>query len=210
MAVSGLAGVACSTMIYASTRRPFWNAGYTGVKFLLTCPVLGIPVALLMRLGVAALSTDCASGRYDRRNIPGPVRMSVRRQLAQTAGRSGDLLLAGATTFTPLRRTALLLTGDLANVTTRRFLVGTLGGVALPGFLLISDLSATTSPALAVVLAVLMVVLCTAGELCERFLFFAAVVAPKMPGAPPHEQTQRLRKPMSPYVDAVCVESPDR
>jgi hypothetical protein len=88
----------------------------------------------------------------------------------------------GATTFTPLRRTALLLTGDLASVMTRRILVGTLGGVALPGFLLIRDLPATTSPELAVVFAVLMVVLGTAGELCERFLFFSAVVAPKMPG----------------------------
>jgi hypothetical protein len=88
----------------------------------------------------------------------------------------------GATTFTPLRRTALLLTGDLARVTTRRFLIGILSGVALPGFLLIRDMPATNSPQLAVVLAVLMVVLCTAGELCERFLFFSAVVAPKMPG----------------------------
>ena len=58
VALSGLAGVACSTMIYASTRRAFWNPAYTGVKFLLTCLVLGIPVALLIRVAAAAWSSD--------------------------------------------------------------------------------------------------------------------------------------------------------
>jgi formate dehydrogenase iron-sulfur subunit len=54
VALSGLAGVACSTMIYASTRRVFWNPAYTGLKFLLTCLVLGIPVTLLIHLAAAA------------------------------------------------------------------------------------------------------------------------------------------------------------
>jgi Fe-S-cluster-containing dehydrogenase component/DMSO reductase anchor subunit len=182
VAVSGLAGVACSTMIYASTRRPFWNAGYTAVKFFLTCAVLGIPVAMLMQLGVAALSSDTAAGGAIDATLQvlcaGLLAASVLKMLAEAA----IFCWLGATTFTPLRRTALLLTGDLASVMTRRILVGTLGGVALPGFLLIRDLPATTSPELAVVFAVLMVVLGTAGELCERFLFFSAVVAPKMPG----------------------------
>ena len=84
VAASGLAGVACSTMIYASTRRPFWNAGYTAVKFLLTCAVLGIPMALCMRLGVAAL----ASGIGDRVKRPErigafAVRMAGWRRLPQ-------------------------------------------------------------------------------------------------------------------------------
>jgi DMSO reductase anchor subunit len=33
-------------------------------------------------------------------------------------------------------------------------------------------------------MVVLVVAACLAGEILERYLFFAAVVAPKMPGAP--------------------------
>src|SRR5205807_2595798 len=32
-ALVGLAGVACSVMIYVVTRRPFWSAGATSLKF---------------------------------------------------------------------------------------------------------------------------------------------------------------------------------
>ena len=108
VALSGLAGVACSAMIYASTRREFWNFGYTGLKFLLTCLVLGIPVALLMNLaGAAATQEDVTS-------------------LAQSIGNWLCLALIGAAafklaaeavvfswltahTFTPVRRTAMLV-----------------------------------------------------------------------------------------------------
>ncbi len=180
VAASGLAGVACSTMIYASTRRPFWNAGYTAVKFFLTCAVLGIPIALCMRLGVEAFAADPASSE--------PPDRIVRMLCAWLLGAAGPKLLAeaaifcwlGARTFTPLRRTALLMTGELARVTTWRFLLGIVGGVAIPGVLLIQGVPATP---FALAMAMGMLVLCFAGELCERFLFFAAVVAPKMPGS---------------------------
>ncbi len=180
VAASGLAGVACSTMIYASTRRPFWNAGYTAVKFFLTCAVLGIPIALCMRLGVTALASESATNETPERLVRSLCAWLVGAAAAKLIAEAAIFGWLGARTFTPLRRTALLMTGELARVTTWRFLLGIVGGVAIPGALLIQGVPATP---FALAMAVLMLLFCFAGELCERFLFFAAVVAPKMPGS---------------------------
>ena len=79
---------------------------------------------------------------------------------------------------------AVLMTGDLARATSVRFVCGAMGGLALPGLLMAwCSGDGGTSPAM-VAMVVLMLALNFAGELLERYLFFAAVVAPKMPGAP--------------------------
>jgi hypothetical protein len=89
-----------------------------------------------------------------------------------------------ARTFTALRRTALLMTGDLAGATLFRFGCGAVGGLVLPGLVLALCPPAGATGSLALLAAVvLMLALNFLGELTERFLFFAAVVAPKMPGA---------------------------
>jgi DMSO reductase anchor subunit len=186
VAGTGLAGVCCSTMIYASTRRTFWNPAYTGLKFLLTSLVLGIPVAMLMRLGAASWSS-AVSGEAVA--VPAYVRELCQCLLVAAVAK---LLLEGAIlswlrarTFTPLRRTALLMTGDLARATVHRFACGAIGGLALPTLLLAGFLhSGERLSAATVTLVGLTLVLNFAGELLERYLFFAAVVAPKMPGAP--------------------------
>jgi DMSO reductase anchor subunit len=174
-------------MIYASTRRPFWSPALTSAKFLLTCVVLGAPVALLLRMAPAAWSRD-------PEDILALARSCVMLCVCLIAV-SGAKLLTEATvfcwlrarTFTPLRRTALLMTGELGRVTLARFAVGLLGGLALPGLLLASaaNLDALRpNPLAMLVLAGAILVLCIVGEVLERYLFFAAVVAPKMPGAP--------------------------
>jgi hypothetical protein len=90
-----------------------------------------------------------------------------------------------ARTFTPLRRTALLMTGDLARATNARFLVGWIGGIVLPVMcVLFWSGSAGPSARLTFTVVVALLVLNLIGELLERYLFFSAVVAPKMPGAP--------------------------
>ena len=89
--------------------------------------------------------------------------------------------------LTPLRRTALLMTGELGPTTLKRFFLGIVGGLVLPGVLLVFYAPvepATLSPLFAVLVVVLTLAACCGGELLERYLFFAAVVAPKMPGAP--------------------------
>jgi DMSO reductase anchor subunit len=172
-------------MIYASTRRVFWNPAYTGLKFLLTCLVLGIPVTLLIHLAAAAWTSPQAlalalqtTGHWLSLGLIGVVATKL---LAEVMIFSW----LRAHTFTPLRRTALLMTGDLARVTTARFTAGVLGGLALPALLTLASPSGTTAFTSLILAAVaLMLVLNLVGELLERYLFFSAVVAPKMPGAP--------------------------
>ena len=66
-----------------------------------------------------------------------------------------------------------------------RFAAGLLGGLAMPGLLLLSRVPAAPGQGLDLVFAVLvgmLFVACLAGELLERYLFFAAVASPRMPG----------------------------
>ena len=78
---------------------------------------------------------------------------------------------------------SLLMTGDLARVTNARFLVGSIGGILLPMVCVLLSHSGETSAQLTFAIVGLLG-LNLIGELLERYLFFAAVVAPKMPGAP--------------------------
>ena len=86
---------------------------------------------------------------------------------------------------TSLKRSALLMSGALLHVTLARFAACILGGIVMPGFLLLSWLLSSQGHGqdlVFVVLVTMLVVACLAGELLERYLFFAAVASPKMPG----------------------------
>jgi hypothetical protein len=80
---------------------------------------------------------------------------------------------------TPLKQTALLMSGELKEITTARFLLGLVGGVLLPGAFVVQQ-PAPGIAALAV--TVLIFVLMTLGESLERHLFFIAAIPPRMPG----------------------------
>ncbi|MDQ3353432.1 MAG: hypothetical protein M3507_02905, partial [Actinomycetota bacterium] len=80
-----------------------------------------------------------------------------------------------------LRRSALLLVGELASSSRWRF------GLGLTGVL--SALVATmgtgsTTPVVVLVLAVVCLATVVAGELVERWQFFTAVAPPRMPSSP--------------------------
>jgi hypothetical protein len=86
--------------------------------------------------------------------------------------------------MTPMKRSALLMIRDLANPAIARFAFGGLGGIVAPA-LLLRHLSAGTPDNGQLQLAVAAMLLfgaSLAGELLERYLFFAAVAAPRMPG----------------------------
>jgi DMSO reductase anchor subunit len=73
---------------------------------------------------------------------------------------------------------------DLANPALARFAVGALGGLVAPA-LLLSQFSTLTLDNAQLQLGVATLLLfgaSLAGELLERYLFFAAVAAPRMPG----------------------------
>ncbi len=180
----GAVGVFCSIMIYRDTRRAYWQFGHTAVKFALTMTILGASTTLLtMMLNAAASPTGTVE------------------QVMHAWGHPLCLLLALATVgklvfeacvfrhlrdrrYTPQRRSAELLVGPLARVTLVRFAIGVIGGVIIP-LLLAADVNNDVSHGamrFAVQAGVFVFLLTLVGELLERYLFFAAVVAPKMPG----------------------------
>ena len=168
---SGLVGVFCSIMIYAVTRREFWRFDRTFNRFSLTTILLG---AATFWVAVAW------SGGGDGRTL----RLSVR--LAQVVvGVSLFKLLSEAVLYryllsphvTTLGRSARLHVGPLARIALGRNLFGIVGGMVLPWLALSGE--GTSSPVLVTTALTLLLI----GELLERYLYFAAVASPRMPGA---------------------------
>lgn len=182
---AGAAGVGCSVMIYSVTRRPFWTASRTAVRFAATAALLGVATAWLTLLLVSLSSGNEAAHLILQQY--GPV---LCRALMATATLK---LLFEAAVFrhlrlrrhSPQRQSAVLMTGALAGPALARFSLGFLGGVCMPGFLWLNHATqghvAGGSVFLTVTVAMLFAA-CLAGELLERYLFFTACAAPKMPG----------------------------
>ena len=132
-AATGLAGLACSVMIYVDPRREFWRFTRTAPRFFGTAALFALaPVAPR----AAAVGLIIKLAWESRTFSPGAVSSRLQRG--------------------PLARA--VLTRDLLGLSTVILLFFAPLPLALP--------------------------LLLAGELAERFLFFRAVDAPKMPGQP--------------------------
>jgi len=174
----GVAAVGCSVMLYKVTHREWWGGGRTTFKFFLTALVLGTATTSLTYGAVAVWLGRCA-------HVQGTL-----LQLSWLLIAVSSLKLLGEATVLfhlydrklgELKRTAILLRGQLAKHFVARLAAGALGGVVLPLLLLgsIDQLSGTgqlifLSASFGAVLL---------GEVLERMLFFKALSAPKMPGA---------------------------
>lgn len=177
----GAAGVACSAMVYAATKRPYWNESATLMRFFLSTFVLGVATSWLLaelgflfgRLAVPADALAC-------RELLS--RLLVVAVAAKLLFELSVLRHLRSVHSTPLRRTAQLHVGQLAHVMLARLAMGLVGGVLLPQLIrltpLLDELGALRWLAIAV-----MVVSLVGGEILERYLFFSAAVAPRMPGA---------------------------
>jgi DMSO reductase anchor subunit len=186
-ALTGVLGISCSVMIYVDTRRPFWNATFTTVKFFGTAFVLGLPASLLISLGATVFSAELT--------IPGIMDEYGAALCTSLIVVAAAKLLFESWIFaslrhkqhTPLKRTALLMTGELGLITMKRFFFGAVGGILLPA-LLVADKAinppAGFSPLFIGLTVALILLVLLIGEWIERYLFFTAVVAPKMPGSP--------------------------
>jgi Fe-S-cluster-containing dehydrogenase component/DMSO reductase anchor subunit len=172
--LAGIAGIACSVLLYAVTGRDWWRVAVTGPKFALTGAVGGLAAVL----AVAAVVE------------PDPLAVPVAALLAaattvKLATEAAFLRHCGGDPADTRTRSARLLTGALGGITAWRFTLGSLGGLVLP-LMLVACLRSDPVPQLAVPLlglAVLLVVV--VGELLERLTFFTASVAPRMPGSRP-------------------------
>lgn len=182
--VAGIVGVLCSVMIYVDTRRPLWTPFDTSAKFLLTSLMLGLPTALLVSI-FAAVATDSIAIADVMTTFGGSVcQLLVLCTVAKLLVDSSVFLHLRSNQQTPHKRSALLLTGELGMTACRRYIFAIGGGIVLPLFLAGEPVLAPQGfhPWFLVISATLMLALLTVGELHERYLFFVASVAPKMPG----------------------------
>ncbi len=183
--MAGVLGVFCSVMIYQYTRRPFWTGMRSFNKFFLTTALLGLSTILLFSL-ISATALETVSIRdilisHADELCQALMGVSIVKLVYEFTG----LRHLASQQQTPLKRSALLMTGELSAWTKARFILGIAGGILLPMVLLATHGSGDEphgNDMFAVALGVLIFALTLAGELCERHLFFAASVAPRMPG----------------------------
>jgi formate dehydrogenase iron-sulfur subunit len=174
----GVLAVACSVMLYKVTHREWWGGGRTAFKFFLTAGVLGTATTSLI-YGAAGFWQGNGSA------VQGTVPMLCWLLMAL----SGFKLLGEATVLLhlydrklgELKRTAMLLRGQLAKQFVVRLAAGAVGGILLP-LLLIGSMAQLSSVGELVFLTASFASLLL-GEVLERMLFFKALSAPKMPGA---------------------------
>jgi DMSO reductase anchor subunit len=173
----GFIAVSCSVFIYVVTQRKWWSGTATGIKFFGTAALLGLSTMAV---------TTCVTARL----FP---EAHLEKIFATLAGyfviASALKLVYEASMFHhlwdkqqgDLKRTAILMKRDLKDITIWRFISGGVGGILIPGLLLLSGASPGAGSTLALSLVALLFAL--AGEFLERTLFFTAVSAPRMPGA---------------------------
>jgi DMSO reductase anchor subunit len=168
---SGLLGVFCSAMIYHDTHRDFWHLRYSAAKFLGTTALLGAATSLLV-IACASLPAPFLSVLAGLTFIAGVAKLAVELPVFRHLE---------VEDFSPLHKTALLLDGPLGLLHRCRVACGVIGGVALPALLTLQTL--TNVPSWIVIgETASILIICLAGELIERRLFFVAVQPVKMPG----------------------------
>lgn len=178
---AGVAGVWCSALIYAVTGRELWKLPATLFRFFGTTMLLGAAATL----AAGALSAQLFP--HSLESFAPAVRAGAIWLIAISAVKLAyELSVLGhlrSRRMTAMKRSAMLLTGDLYGVLVRRVCLGAIGGLLLPTLLLWNpNATASTSPLFSMIVCTLILLCLSAGELMERYLFFTAVAAPKMPG----------------------------
>jgi formate dehydrogenase iron-sulfur subunit len=174
VAVTGLAGVFCSMMIYRDTRRTFWRTTITTLKFTGTTLLLG-PATILFTMTLQSVFVPAISAQPAFRQVV--VLLCGFLTVTMTAKLVWELTVFAHLNnpeWTDMKRTALLMSGALKRATIARFVCGALGGVLLPALVAFGVLPP--------VMATGILPSTLLGELLERYLFFTAVIPPKMPG----------------------------
>lgn len=164
--ITGLVSVFCSLMVYVDTRREFWSAYHTGVRFVGTTLLMGYPGSLML----AAPGSAIAGSGFLTIALLVTIKLLFEASVL-SHWRSRE--------WTPLKRTARLIAGPLRKATGFRVFSGLIGGLLFP-LLAVSGLIPAKTDVAMVIFVILL-----AGELAERFLFFTAVSPTQMPGGIP-------------------------
>ena len=176
--VTALAGVFSSAMIYDHTRREYWTLAMTGPKFFGTTLLFG---SVAQIAGLACLG---AAGDAPRFLFLLCVAVVPCALFAKLAAEERVMHAFAKDDFSQLHKTALLLSGHFGLWRRIRVACGIAGGVCFPALLALHGLPAGPGPdsSLRLGLVAAGILFCLAGELIERWLFFAAVQPTKMPG----------------------------
>lgn len=169
-ALSGLATVLCSAMIYVKTRRDFWSASRCFAKFFGTTVLLGAATTMVL-LALTGAGGTAFIGSSVTLIIAILAKLAFERRIFI------HLIDEEASAQTPLNKTARLLGGELNGLVRARIALAVVGGVVLPLTMAMGQAASTTA-----LLAAIAAGLCVVGEVIERYLFFTAVVTQKMPG----------------------------
>ncbi|ACB75023.1 4Fe-4S dicluster domain-containing protein [Opitutus terrae] len=160
-AVVGAVGLGCSVMIYADTRRGFWAAAQTAPRFFGGAAAMGASVAIALGIEAAGAAVVLAAAMLIK--LACDARVVRVLDVADEEDPSVGWLA-----------TARLLTGPLRRAFGGRLVIALVGGLLLPAWILSADVPPWSRW--------LWCAGMFAGELVERWLFFRAVDAPKMPG----------------------------
>jgi DMSO reductase anchor subunit len=155
-------------MVYVATRREQWSAPQTGVKFFGTTLLLGSALVFLV---------STWTGRSHAPALPGLI---IAVALVKAALEAWSLSRKHDRRYSALRRVALVMLGDLRQVTITRFALLLLGGILAP---LIALYGTVANGARATSVFILCALI--AAEACERYLFFRSAPASRMPGGLP-------------------------
>jgi DMSO reductase anchor subunit len=180
VAGAGLLGVFCSIMIYHDTRRAFWRWLPVTLKFYGTTALLGTASVLFVTTlqGLHSPSLTAQGAYTQLTNFLSKLLMTI--TALKLGLETAVFRYLWDDRFPALNQTAHLLTGELAEITTARFLLGFIGGVLLPVAFVVQQ----PAPGIATLgVTVCILVFVAGGELLERFMFFAAAVPARMPGS---------------------------
>ena len=172
VAISGIAGIFCSIMIYQDTRRTFWRTTMTSLKFGGTTLLLGPATILFSVLCQSAFVPSIAADNSFHRIVNLLCEFLIVITIVKLVSELCTFVHLKDPEWTNMKRTAILMANDLKAATRGRFVCGAIGGILLPIFVM-SGLQYAGGAVL---------VVCLLGELLERYLFFTAVIPPKMPG----------------------------
>jgi formate dehydrogenase iron-sulfur subunit len=157
-AAVGLIGIFCSSMIYIDTRRELWRAAQTIPRFFGAGLVLGLATLFAASPTLPHFFALFGSLLF---------KLAVEARVLRPLDEDED-------TPTAALKTAQMLLGPLHNAFSLRISTAV---IAVPALALATATGQIPPPAGWIVLAVTLV-----SELTERYLYFRAVVAPKMPG----------------------------
>jgi DMSO reductase anchor subunit len=161
-------------MIYRDTRRTFWRTTITTLKFTGTMLLLG-PATILFTMTLQSVFAPAIAAQPTFRHLV--VLLCGFLAVTMTAKLLWELTVFAHLKdreWTDMKRTALLMSGVLKRAAVPRFVCGALGGVVIPVLVAFG--------ALPPVIATGILPFALLGELLERYLFFTAVIPPKMPG----------------------------